>query len=458
MQTVDSLVELVGNTPLVRLSRFSATVAPTILAKVEYLNPGGSVKDRIGLAMVEAAERDGHLQPGGTIVEPTSGNTGVGLAIVAAQRGYRCVFVMPDKMSQEKIALLRAYGAEVVVCPTGVEPDDPRSYYRTADRLVSEIPGAFQPNQYFNQTNPQAHERSTGPEIWRQTDGRIDVFVAGIGTGGTITGTGRYLKSQNPDIQIVGADPEGSVYSGDEAHPYLVEGVGEDFWPDTFDPAVVDRYVTVSDRDSFLTARDLTRNEGILVGGSCGTAAYAAREIAAEYPEDAVIVVLLPDSGRNYLSKLYNDDWMVTNGFLSRRGAGTRLRDVLGSRRDRLPSIVHMHPDESVRQAIAILHEFDVSQMPVVKTDDIVTRDDVIGSIRERGLLERVYRQPEMLDAVVADVMDDPLPMVDQRDTVETVMASFSSDSRAVIVCDGPVPSAVLTRADVLDFLVRPSP
>jgi cystathionine beta-synthase len=457
MQTVNSLVELVGNTPLVRLEKFSAQVPPTILAKVEYLNPGGSVKDRIGLAMVEAAERDGHLQPGGTIVEPTSGNTGVGLAIVAAQRGYRCVFVMPDKMSQEKIDLLRAFGAEVVVCPTAVEPDDPRSYYRTADRLASEIPGAFQPNQYFNQANPDAHEATTGPEIWNQTDGRIDVFVAGVGTGGTITGVGRYLKRHKPGVQIVGADPEGSVYSGATAHPYLVEGVGEDFWPKTYDPSVVDRYVTVSDRDSFLVARELTRREGIMVGGSCGTAAHAARVVAAEYPADAVIVVLLPDTGRNYLSKLYNDEWMAANGFLSRRGGGTRLAVVLAAKQGRLPAIVHMHPDETVRQAIAILHEFDVSQMPVVKRETLEMRDDVIGSIRERGLLERVYREPAMLDAAVADVMEAPLPMVNEHDTVEFVMSAFSTDWQAVMVCSGSTPSGVLTRSDLLDFLVQPS-
>jgi cystathionine beta-synthase len=457
MQTVNSLIELVGNTPLVRLERFSAQVAPTILAKVEYLNPGGSVKDRIGLAMVEAAERAGHLEPGGTIVEPTSGNTGVGLAMVAVQRGYRCVFVMPDKMSQEKIDLLRAFGAEVVVCPTAVEPDDPRSYYRTADRLAAEIPGAFQPNQYFNQANPAAHEATTGPEIWEQTDGRIDVFVAGVGTGGTITGVGRYLKKQRPDVQIVGADPEGSIYAGGSAHPYLVEGVGEDFWPETYDPAVVDRYVTVSDRVSFLTARELTRHEGIMVGGSCGTAAHAARVVAAEYPEDAVIVVLLPDTGRNYLSKLYNDEWMAANGFLTRRGGGNRLSVVLAAKRGTLPAIVHIHPDESVRQAISILHEFDVSQMPVVKRDTLESRDDVIGSIRERELLERVYREPAMLDASVADVMEAPLPMVDERDSVESLMPSLSAEWQAVLVCSGAVPSGVLTRSDVLDFLVQPS-
>ncbi len=456
MQTVDSLVDLVGNTPLVRLRRFSAGVPPTIIAKAEFLNPGGSVKDRIGLAMVDAAEQDGRLKPGGTIVEPTSGNTGVGLAMVAAQRGYRCVFVMPDKVSAEKVALLRAYGTEVVVCPTAVEPDDPRSYYRTADRLTDEITGAFQPNQYANPANPAAHEATTGPEIWEQTDGRVEVFVAGVGTGGTITGVGRYLKARNPRVQVVGADPEGSIYSGDDVHPYLVEGVGEDFWPDTFDADVVDRYVRVSDRDSFLAARELAHDEGMLVGGSCGTAAHAARVAAADMPEDAVIVVLLPDSGRGYLSKLYNDEWMASNGFLDRRGSDTRLATVAASKRDRLPAIVHMHPDETVRQAIAILHEFDVSQMPVVKRDTLDSRDDVIGSIHERELLERVYRDQGVLEAPVSEVMSEPLPMVNTRDTVASVMPWFSADWQAVLVCEGPVPVGVLTRSDVLDYLVLP--
>ena len=455
MQAVDSLIELVGNTPLVRLHRFSSGVAPTLIAKVEYVNPGGSVKDRIGLAMIEAAERAGKLRPGGTIVEPTSGNTGAGLAIVAAQRGYRCVFVMPDKMSQEKIDLLRAFGAEVVVCPTAVEPDDPRSYYRTADRLVEEIPGAFQPNQYFNPANPEAHYRQTGPELWRQSEGQIDVFVAGVGTGGTISGTGRYLKEQKPDVVVVGADPEGSLYSGDEVHPYLVEGVGEDFMPDTFDPSVVDRFVRVSDRDSFLTARRLTREEGILTGGSGGLAAWAALQVAADYPADTNIVVLLPDSGRGYLSKIFNDEWMATNGFLDRTGAAARIREVLASKGSDLPSIVHVHPDESVREAIATLHRYAVSQMPVVKRETAESREDVLGSIRESGLLDRVYRDPTILDQTVSDVMDDPLPVVDARDTVDAAMGMLTTQSAAVLVCDGPVPAGVLTRADVLDFLMR---
>jgi cystathionine beta-synthase len=454
MQVVDSLVELVGNTPLVRLRRFSRDVPPTLLAKVEYLNPGGSVKDRIGLAMVTAAEEAGHLRPGGTIVEPTSGNTGAGLAIVAAQRGYRCIFVMPDKMSQEKIDLLRAYGAEVVVCPTAVEPDDPRSYYRTADRLAGEVAGAFQPNQYFNPANPEAHYRTTGPEIWKQTDGRVDVFVAGVGTGGTISGAGRYLKEQNPDVVVVGADPEGSLYSGDQVRPYLVEGVGEDFLPGTFDPQVVDRYVRVSDRDSFLTTRRLTREEGILVGGSCGTAAWAALEVAAEYPADATVVVLLPDSGRNYLSKIFNDDWMAANGFLDKAGAGAKLADVVRRKHTDLPAIVHVHPDEPVRDAIATLHTYGVSQMPVTRREGGDARDDVVGSIRERGLLDRAYRDPGVLDQTVGEVMEAPLPMVDGRDTVEAAMGLLTGQASAVIVCDGPAAIGVLTRADVLDFLV----
>jgi cystathionine beta-synthase len=455
MQVVDSLVDLVGGTPLVRMARFSAGVAPTILAKVEYLNPGGSVKDRIGLAMVEAAEKEGKLRPGGTIVEPTSGNTGMGLAIVAAQRGYKCVFVMPDKMSQEKIDLLRALGAEVIVCPTAVDPDDPRSYYRTADRLAEEIPGAYQPNQYFNQANPEAHYRSTGPELWEQTDGKIDAFVAGVGTGGTITGTGRYLKERKPGVEIVGADPEGSLYSGDEVRPYLVEGVGEDFWPETFDPKVVDRFVRVSDRDSFLTARRITREEGILIGGSGGTAAWAALQVAADYPADATIVVLLPDSGRSYLSKIFNDDWMAANGFLDRAGTGAKLMAVVGAKGTELPPIVHAHPDDSVRDAIGILHTYGVSQVPVVTREHLDTRDDVLGSIRERGLLDRAYRDPSVLDRTVGEVMDEPLPMVDARDSVDQAMGVLTSQSSAVIVCEGPKPIGVLTRADVLDFLMH---
>ncbi|HEY4792085.1 MAG TPA: pyridoxal-phosphate dependent enzyme, partial [Actinomycetes bacterium] len=331
MEVYDSVLDVVGGTPLVRLSRLGRGLAPTLLGKVEYLNPGGSVKDRIGLAMVERAERSGELKPGGTIVEPTSGNTGAGLAIVAALKGYRCVFVMPDKMSQEKISLLRGYGAEVVITPTAVPPDSPESYYSVANRLTEEIPGAVQPNQYANPANPEAHYASTGPEIWDQTGGAVDIFVAGIGTGGTIGGAGRYLKERNPDLVVVGADPEGSIYTSDDVHPYLLEGVGEDFWPETFDRSVVDRYVTVPDRDSFLMTRRLAREEGLLVGGSCGLAVVAAVEVAKEYGRDTCMVVLLPDGGRGYLSKVYNDDWMRDHGFLPRRGSATVV-DVLAGK------------------------------------------------------------------------------------------------------------------------------
>jgi cystathionine beta-synthase len=328
VEALDTFLDAMGNTPLVRLHSVTRGVRPTVLAKLEMLNPGGSVKDRIGIRMIEAAERAGLLKPGGTIVEPTSGNTGHGLAIAAAIRGYKCIFVMPDKMSQEKIGLLRAYGAEVVICPTAVAPESPESYYRVADRLAEEIPGAYQPNQYFNPENPKTHYESTGPEIWRQTDGAIDVFVAGVGTGGTISGVGHYLKERKPDVVVVGADPEGSVYSGDEPRPYLVEGIGEDFWPGTFDPSVVDRYVKVSDRDSFRTARAVTRQEGILVGGSAGTAVFAALQVARELDETKTIVVLLPDTGRQYLSKTYSDSWMLQHGMLDKPDV-VRVEEVL---------------------------------------------------------------------------------------------------------------------------------
>ena len=354
MRVMDTFLDAVGDTPLVRLHAVTRGVKPTILAKLEMLNPGGSVKDRIGLRMIEAAEREGRLKPGGTIVEPTSGNTGHGLAIAAAIKGYKCIFVMPDKMSQEKVALLRAYGAEVVITPTAVAPESPESYYRVADRLTEEIPGAFQPNQYFNQENPKAHYETTGPEIWEQTEGKLDVLVVGVGTGGTISGTARYLKERNQSISVVGADPEGSLFSaqaGERAHPYLTEGIGEDFWPETFDPSVVDRYVRVSDRDSFLTARAITRQEGILVGGSSGTAMFAALTVARELDADALIVVLFPDTGRNYLSKLYSDSWLLQYGFLDRPEV-VRVEEVLSAKHGETPTLVGVGAHDKVRQAI----------------------------------------------------------------------------------------------------------
>jgi len=406
--------------------------------------------------MIEAAERDGLLRPGGTIVEPTSGNTGHGLAIAAAIRGYRCIFVMPDKMSQEKVSLLRAYGAEVVITPTAVAPESPESYYRVADRLTEEIPGAFQPNQYFNQENPRAHYETTGPEIWEQTGGRIDAFVCGVGTGGTITGAARYLKERKPDILVVGADPEGSLYSaqpGEEARPYLTEGIGEDFWPETFDPKVVDRWVRVSDRDSLLTARAITRQEGILVGGSTGTAMVAALTVAKELPDDAVIVVLFPDTGRNYLSKLYSDTWMLQYGLVERPDQA-RVEEVLSAKQEGLPALVTVGAHEKVRQAVDRLQAHGISQAPVVREPDSSEVSAFVGSIREAGLLERLFRDPDALQSDVAEVMAPPLPMVEFDDPVDVAFSALQTSS-AVLVAKREQVLGVLTRTDLLEFLAH---
>jgi len=453
MQVLDTFLDAMGNTPLVRLHAVARGVKPTVLAKLEMLNPGGSVKDRIGIRMIEAAEREGTLRPGGTIVEPTSGNTGHGLAIAAAVRGYRCIFVMPDKMSQEKISLLRAYGAEVVICPTAVAPEHPESYYRVAERLASEIPGAFQPNQYWNPENPRTHYDTTGPEIWAQTDGKIDAFVAGVGTGGTISGVGKYLKEQNPDVLVIGADPEGSIYSGDTPRPYLVEGIGEDFWPGTYDPSVVDRFVRVSDRDSFLTARALTRQEGILVGGSCGTAVFAALQVARELDDPAkTVVVLLPDTGRQYLSKFYSDPWMRQYGFLEGPEVVT-VEQVLAAKGDELPPLLTVQAHDKVRQAIDVLQHNGISQAPVVRTE---TTDvaQFVGSIRDRELLERVYRDPDALQADVAAVMAPPIPTVEWDAPVDTAFGELER-APAVLVAKGGQVLGVLTRSDLLDFLAH---
>ncbi len=452
MEAADSLVDLVGNTPLVRLDRIGRDLSCHLLAKLEYLNPGGSVKDRPAVAMIDAAESEGKLGPGGTIVEPTSGNTGVGLAVVAARRRYRCVFTMPDKIATEKVQLLRAFGAEVIICPTAVEPDHPESYYSVANRLTETIPGAFQPNQYHNANNPLAHEASTGPEIWRQTAGRVTHFVAGIGTGGTISGVGRSLKAQNRAVRIVGADPEGSVYSGGSGRPYLVEGIGEDFWPDTYDASVVDQVVRVTDRDSFLTARRVTREEGILSGGSCGTAVWAALEVGRDLGPDDVVVVLLPDSGRGYLSKVYNDEWMSDYGFL--RAGGETVGEVMARKGTDLPLLVHVHPDETVRSTIALLKEFGVSQMPVVKAEPPLALAEVVGSVTDRQLLDRAFNDPSVVDRPVGEVMDRPLPTIGLGETVDEAASRLQS-SPAVVVLDNGHPTGMLTRSDLLDFLAR---
>lgn len=453
MQVYETFLDTMGNTPLVRLHSVTRGIRATVLAKAEMMNPGGSVKDRIGIRMIEAAEREGLLKPGGTIVEPTSGNTGHGLAIAAAIRGYKCIFVMPDKMSQEKISLLRAYGAEVIVTPTAVAPESPESYYRVADRLAEEIPGAFQPNQYFNPENPKTHYETTGPEIWAQTDGTIDVFVAGVGTGGTISGVGRYLKEQNPDVTVVGADPEGSLYSGDEPRPYLVEGVGEDFWPETFDPDVVDRYVKVSDRDSFLTARAVTRKEGILVGGSCGSAVYAALHVAREMDEGTTVVVLLPDTGRQYLSKIYSDSWMLEHGMLDRPDV-VRVEEVLGAKAGALPSMITVGAHTKVRQAVDTLQEHGISQAPVVREGDTADVSQFVGSIRDRELLERVFRDPDALQADVAEVMAPPIALIEWDDPIEAAFAQLEHGPAVLVAKAGQV-LGVLTRSDLLDFLAH---
>jgi len=456
MDYADSILELVGNTPLVRLRRLSEAegLRCTLLAKVETVNPGGSVKDRVAIAMVDAAERDGLLKPGGTIVEPTSGNTGAGLAIVAAQRGYHCIFVMSDKMSDEKIALLRSYGAEVVVCPTAVPPEDPRSYYSTAERLVRETPGAFRPDQYSNAANPLAHERTTGPEIWEQTRGRVTHFVAGIGTGGTITGVGRALKTRNPSVQIVGADPSGSVYSGGTGRPYLVEGVGEDFWPVTFDRSIVDRVVEVSDADSFLTARRVTHEEGLHIGGSGGTAVHAALEVARPLGADAVVVVLLPDSGRSYLSKIFDDQWMFDMGFL--RGEGLVAGDVLAAKgKGRLPDLVLVLPEEQVRDAITVMHDTGVSQVVVSVTKELpLAAKEVVGTLRELELMDLIFRDDGVLDRPISHIMSPPMPMIGIGEPVARVVSCLEQGP-SVLVLDGGHPIGVLTRSDVLSYLAE---
>ena len=467
MQYAETILDLVGNTPLVRLTRVTRDLGPIdrqplVLAKLEMLNPGGSVKDRIGLPMIEAAEKAGLLKPGGTIIEPTSGNTGHGLAIAAALKGYRCIFVMADKQSAEKQALLRAYGAQVVLCPTNVAPESPESYYSVAARLARDIPGAFKPDQYWNLENPTAHERTTGPEIWEQTDGRVSHFVASVGTGGTISGAGHYLREQRPDIVVVGADPEGSVLSGDTARPYLTEGVGEDFVPGTYDPRVVDRWVRVSDRDAFAAARRLTREEGILAGGSCGTALVAALAVARELTQsgegaDKVIVVLLPDGGRNYLSKLYNDEWMRVNGLLATTGAVTRVAELLAGRHhepDR-PAVVLARTTETVGHAIETLQEYGISQMPVsedVEGDAVV---GIVGSINEKSLLDRAFRDPSIVERTVGEVMDGPLPLVDASATLDEAFTLLSGGSPALVAVRGEQPAGVITKLDLLEYLAH---
>ncbi|HMJ75451.1 MAG TPA: cystathionine beta-synthase [Iamia sp.] len=453
MRYAESVIDLIGGTPLVRLRKVVGDVAPTVLAKVEYLNPGGSVKDRIAVRMIDAAEADGSLRPGGTIVEPTSGNTGVGLAIVAQQRGYKCTFVVPDKVSGDKIDVLRAYGAEVVVCPTAVDPEHPTSYYSVSDRLVRELPLAWKPDQYSNPANPASHVATTGPEIWDATEGRVTHFVTGIGTGGTITGTGRYLKDVSDGrVQIIGADPEGSVYSGGSGRPYLVEGVGEDFWPSAYDPSIPDDVIAVSDRDSFTMTRRLAREEGLLVGGSCGMAVVAAVKVAAKAGPDDVVVVLLPDGGRGYLSKIFDDGWMADYGFLDTSAGEPTVGEIFRSKAGDRPELVHVHPHETVGSAIAILREYSVSQMPVVRAEPPVMAAEVAGTIDERDLLDLLVSGTATVEDTIEGHMSPVLPLIGSGEPLSALLEELNRADAVLVVTDG-TPRGILSRQDVLAFL-----
>jgi cystathionine beta-synthase len=459
----ENIADLVGNTPLVKLNRIVKdedgrdVVACTILAKVEYMNPGGSVKDRIAVRMIDAAEASGELRPGGTIVEPTSGNTGVGLALIAQRRGYKCIFVCPDKVSEDKRNVLKAYGAEVIVTPTALRPEHPDSYYSVSDRLAKEIEGGWKPDQYSNPEGPNSHYLSTGPEIWADTDGLVTHFVAGIGTGGTITGTARYLLEVSADrpsgrVQIVGADPEGSVYSGGTGRPYLVEGVGEDMWPLAYDPSVVDEVIAVSDAESFAMTRRLALEEGLLVGGSCGMAVVAALRAARDLPADAVVVVLLPDGGRGYLSKIFDDTWMASYGFIHQDG-GRTVGEVLTAKVGDLPTLVHTHPTETVRDAIEILREYGVSQMPVVNAEPPVVLGEVVGSVSERDLMTALFAGTALLADPVSKHMSATLPLVGSGEPVSAARHILETEDAFLVINDGK-PVGVLTRADLLGFLV----
>jgi cystathionine beta-synthase len=450
MHYYNSILELIGDTPLVRLQRVARDVSPIVLAKMEMMNPGGSVKDRIGPTMIDYCEKLGLLRPGGTIVEPTSGNTGHGLAIAAAIKGYHCIFVMTDKASEEKRSLLRAYGAEVVICPSTVSHDSPEHYKNVAHRLAEEIPGACCPDQYSNPANPATHYATTGPEIWRDTAGRITAFVAGIGTGGTISGTARYLKEQNPNIKIIGADPPGSVYSGDTPKPYKVEGIGMEIFPDNYDQALVDEIIRIDDRTSFYWARRLAREEGILVGGSSGTALAGALIYARRLTPNDVVVVLLPDTGRGYLSKQFNDTWMRENNLLVQAETEQpTLHDVLTSRRNQtrtMPLVVSVSPTDSIADAVELLKRYGISQTPVLE------HGHMVGSLTEDLLLRRLASGEPLASSAVGEVQGPPFPQLEADTPVREAYTLFSSGQSAVAVMNNAILEGIVTKSDLLEF------
>jgi cystathionine beta-synthase len=452
MKYADTVLDLVGNTPLVKLNSVTEGISATVLVKVEYLNPGGSSKDRIAIRIIDAAEASGDLKPGGTIVEPTSGNTGVGLALVAQQRGYRCVFVCPDKVSEDKRNVLRAYGAEVVVTPTSVAPDSPESYYSVSDRLAREIPGAFKPNQYANPNGPLSHYESTGPEIWRDTEGRLTVFVAGVGTGGTISGTGKYLKEVSGGaVRVIGSDPEGSVYSGGTGRPYLIEGVGEDFWPSAYDPSVVDDIIMVTDAEAFDMTRRLALEEGLLVGGSSGMAVVSALAAARELGPDDVVVVLLPDGGRGYLGKTFSDTWMRSHGFAASDAAGTTFGDVVSTAPDALP---HVRTEHTVGDAVRLLAETGLAAVPVLAAAPPVVLGEVAGRVSASALAAAVANGHTSLDSPVTEVMEAPLGLVGASETIDDASQRLAM-SDTLLVLDAGKPIGLATPRDVLAHLSK---
>jgi cystathionine beta-synthase len=458
MKYARTILDLIGNTPLVKLNSVTDGIEATILVKLEYLNPGGSIKDRIALKMVENAEADGKLLPGGTIVEPTSGNTGVGLAMVGQLKGYKTIFVTPDKVGEEKRDVLRAYGAEVVVTPTAVAPDSPESYYGVSDRLVREIPGAYKPDQFSNPAAPESHYETTGPEIWNDTDGTLTHVVISAGTGGTITGTGRYLKEVSADrasgpVRIIGADPDGSVYSGGTGRPYFVEGVGEDMWPGNYDPAVPDEIIAVTDADAFAMTRRLAKEEGLLVGGSSGMAVVAALQAAKDLPAEAIVVVILPDGGRGYLGKIFNDAWMRSYGFLRDDSADT-VGQLLSAKPSDLPDLVHTHLNETVRDAIGVMNEYGVSALPVLSAEPPVRLGEVRGYIDERTLTEKLFRNEISLTDPVGPLVTTALPLIGIHETIDRAKERLSEHD-ALLVTDDGAAVGVITRHDLLTYLTH---